>query len=67
MTMNDLSPYFHLTIRDAADKLDVSDSVVKKISRLGNLKRWPQRKVCMHATPLVWFCSFIFGGFITIC
>ncbi|BAT78015.1 hypothetical protein VIGAN_02064100 [Vigna angularis var. angularis] len=45
MTMNDLSPFFHLTIRDAADKLEVSDSVVKKISRLGNLKRWPQRKL----------------------
>ncbi|KAL9313165.1 hypothetical protein ACSQ67_018617 [Phaseolus vulgaris] len=37
---DDLSPRW-----DAADKLDVSDSVVKKISRLGNLKRWPQRKL----------------------
>jgi len=58
MTMNDLSPFFHLTIRDAADKLDVSDSVVKKISRLGNLKRWPQRKV-IYIDLLFDFCWII--------
>lgn len=43
--MSDLSTYFHLSVADAAKKLGVSQTTLKKACRKFGLKRWPGRKV----------------------
>ncbi|RDX84609.1 Protein NLP9, partial [Mucuna pruriens] len=45
MTLNDLSGVLHIPIKAAAKELGVCPTVVKKICRKSDLKRWPQRKV----------------------
>ncbi|XP_061358942.1 uncharacterized protein LOC133303094 [Gastrolobium bilobum] len=45
MQLSDLSDYFHLPIDEAARKVNLSATVVKKICRKAGLARWPHRKV----------------------
>lgn len=45
LRMSDLSTYFHLSVVDAAKKLGVSQTTLKKACRKFGLKRWPGRKV----------------------
>jgi hypothetical protein len=41
----DLEPFFHLPIVDAARELKVCQTFLKKICRMNNIKRWPYRKL----------------------
>ncbi|KAI5075083.1 hypothetical protein GOP47_0009159 [Adiantum capillus-veneris] len=45
LKMSELSTYFHLSVVDAAKKLGVSQTTLKKACRNFGLKRWPGRKV----------------------
>ncbi|KAJ4830848.1 hypothetical protein Tsubulata_028538 [Turnera subulata] len=45
MTLRDLDDVFHLTIEQAAKKMGLCTTVIKRICRKHQLKRWPQRKV----------------------
>ncbi|CAM6088723.1 unnamed protein product [Calypogeia fissa] len=45
LKLSDLSIYFHLSVVDAAKKLGVSQTTLKKACRKFGLKRWPGRKV----------------------
>ncbi|MCO5596834.1 hypothetical protein L7F22_050904 [Adiantum nelumboides] len=45
LKMSELSTYFHLSVVDAAKKLGVSQTTLKKACRKFGLKRWPGRKV----------------------
>lgn len=45
LRMSDLSAFFHLSVVDAAKKLGVSQTTLKKACRKFGLKRWPGRKV----------------------
>jgi hypothetical protein len=39
---------YHLPIEQAAKKLGVCVTVLKRICRTQNISRWPYRKVCLH-------------------
>ncbi|KAL2650943.1 hypothetical protein R1flu_019071 [Riccia fluitans] len=45
LKLSDLSAFFHLSVVDAAKKLGVSQTTLKKACRKFGLKRWPGRKV----------------------
>ncbi|KQJ91790.1 hypothetical protein BRADI_4g39766v3 [Brachypodium distachyon] len=45
MKFDDIAPYFHLPIVEAAEKLDVCATVLKGICRRVGVQRWPHRKV----------------------
>ncbi|KAM7275329.1 hypothetical protein ACFE04_017195 [Oxalis oulophora] len=45
MTINDIVILFGLPIEEAASKIDLSPTIVKKLCRDGGVDRWPQRKV----------------------
>ncbi|XP_021978773.1 uncharacterized protein LOC110874368 isoform X2 [Helianthus annuus] len=45
LTIRDLMSYFHLPIEEAAKKIQICPTVVKKICRKHGLSRWPYRKV----------------------
>ncbi|KAH7302646.1 hypothetical protein KP509_23G081500 [Ceratopteris richardii] len=45
LRMSELSTHFHLSVVDAAKKLGVSQTTLKKACRKFGLKRWPGRKV----------------------
>ncbi|KAJ6406568.1 hypothetical protein OIU84_010139 [Salix udensis] len=45
LTLNDFREYFHLPIEDAARKLELCPTVVKKICRKHGMTRWPHRKI----------------------
>ena len=47
MTVNDVWEYLHLPISEASKKLNVCNTVLKKICRRSGLSRWPYRKVCV--------------------
>ncbi|KAL4323848.1 hypothetical protein GQ457_11G022610 [Hibiscus cannabinus] len=46
LTLEEIENYFHLPIGEAAKKLELSATVVKKICRRFGLARWPHRKAC---------------------
>lgn len=45
LTLRDLMIYFHLPIEEAARRMKLCPTVVKKICRRDGLHRWPHRKV----------------------
>ncbi|KAH7574422.1 hypothetical protein JRO89_XS03G0294200 [Xanthoceras sorbifolium] len=45
LSLEDLVEYFHLPIEEAAKRLKLCPTVVKKICRRGGLLRWPHRKI----------------------
>ncbi|CAA7018165.1 unnamed protein product [Microthlaspi erraticum] len=45
MTLKDVGHYFHLPIEEAARRLSLCPTVMKKICRKGGLPRWPHRKI----------------------
>ncbi|KAJ7514834.1 hypothetical protein O6H91_23G061700 [Diphasiastrum complanatum] len=45
LRLSNLSAYFHLSVVEAAKKLGVSQTTLKKACRKFGLKRWPGRKV----------------------
>lgn len=45
LTLSDLREYLHLPIEEAARRMNVCPTVVKKICRRHGLTRWPYRKV----------------------
>ncbi|CAL5439609.1 unnamed protein product [Camellia sinensis] len=45
LTVKDLIGYFHIPIEEAAKKLNVCPTVMKKICRKYGLSRWPYRKI----------------------
>lgn len=47
MKLKDFSVYFHLPIHEAARKMNVCPTVIKKKCREGGLSRWPYRKVSL--------------------
>eukprot|EP00276_Gloeochaete_wittrockiana_P018738 CAMPEP_0184345124 /NCGR_PEP_ID=MMETSP1089-20130417/13571_1 /TAXON_ID=38269 ORGANISM="Gloeochaete wittrockiana, Strain SAG46.84" /NCGR_SAMPLE_ID=MMETSP1089 /ASSEMBLY_ACC=CAM_ASM_000445 /LENGTH=162 /DNA_ID=CAMNT_0026675301 /DNA_START=63 /DNA_END=548 /DNA_ORIENTATION=+ len=44
LTLDDLSPFFHLPINEASKKLGICATVLKKICRKIGISRWPHRK-----------------------
>ncbi|CAA6662760.1 unnamed protein product [Spirodela intermedia] len=44
LTYTDISQYFHLPATEAAQKLRICSTALKKVSRKFNLNRWPHRK-----------------------
>ncbi|EFC48629.1 predicted protein [Naegleria gruberi] len=44
-TLDDISQYFHLPIKEVASSLNVSVTFLKKVCRRLNISRWPYRKV----------------------
>ena len=46
LTLKEIENYFHLPIQEAANKMEFSATVVKKICRKYGVTRWPHRKVC---------------------
>lgn len=45
LKLKDISMHFHLPIQEAARRMSLCPTVVKKICRRGGLYRWPHRKV----------------------
>ncbi|KAJ8750601.1 hypothetical protein K2173_015775 [Erythroxylum novogranatense] len=45
LTLKDIGEYFHLPIEEAARRLNLCPTVVKKICRRDGLRRWPHRKI----------------------
>ncbi|KDO73593.1 hypothetical protein CISIN_1g041600mg, partial [Citrus sinensis] len=45
LTLRDLMIYFHLPIEEAARRMKLCPTVVKKICRRDGLHRWPHRKI----------------------
>ena len=45
ITLDIITKYFDLIINDAANKIGVCTSVLKKICRKNGIKRWPYRKI----------------------
>jgi hypothetical protein len=45
VTKEDLTAHFHLPISEAARRLNICTTVMKKICRQHGISRWPQRKV----------------------
>lgn len=45
MKLEDLTGYFHLPSEEAAREIKVCSTVIKKICRKSDVKRWPHRKV----------------------
>ncbi|XP_024930473.3 uncharacterized protein LOC112491998 [Ziziphus jujuba] len=45
LTLMDLKEYLHLPIEEAARRMNVCPTVVKKICRRNGLTRWPHRKI----------------------
>ncbi|GLC77781.1 hypothetical protein PLESTB_000956700 [Pleodorina starrii] len=45
LTIKDISPFFHMPIKDASRKLDISTTYLKRICRELGESRWPYRKV----------------------
>merc|ERR1712137_1335508 len=44
-TSNDLAKFYHLPINDAAAKLGICSTLLKKLCRKNGVSRWPHRKV----------------------
>ncbi|CAM9875092.1 unnamed protein product, partial [Phaeothamnion confervicola] len=44
-TVSTLSDYFALPIEEAAKSLGVSTTIVKRVCRRLNIKKWPHRKL----------------------
>lgn len=53
LTLGDLRNYFHLPIEEAAKRLRLCPTVVKKICRRYGLLRWPHRKVSVFYSLLL--------------
>ncbi|CAK9165908.1 unnamed protein product [Ilex paraguariensis] len=45
LTLKDVRQYFNLPIDDAAKKMNICPTVMKKICRRDGLLRWPYRKI----------------------
>lgn len=45
ITFEEISKFFHLKAEDAADKLGIGQTVLKKICRRHGISRWPFRRV----------------------
>jgi len=45
VTIDDLTPYFHLPIKSASIKLGICTTVLKRVCRESGIKRWPHRKI----------------------
>jgi hypothetical protein len=41
----DLNELFHLPIKEAAEKIDMSVSCLKRLCRLKGIRRWPARSL----------------------
>lgn len=44
LSLNDIAPFFSLRSKEAAIKLDISETYLKKCMRKYGIKRWPRRK-----------------------
>jgi RWP-RK domain len=49
ITLDDLSPHFHSSLRDAAAKMDISVTTLKRACRRLGLQRWPRRELASKA------------------
>jgi len=49
ITLDDLSHHFHLSLRDAAAKMDISITTLKRACRRLGLQRWPRRELASKA------------------
>lgn len=49
ITLSDLSPHFNLSLRDAAAKMDISVTTLKRACRRLGLQRWPRRELASKA------------------
>ena len=56
--INDFVEYFHLPIEEAARRLNICPTVMKKICRKNGVLRWPYRKVLLLFFSV---CLFISG------
>lgn len=46
LTLKEVGHYFHLPIEEAARRMKLCPTVLKKICRRDGMNRWPHRKVC---------------------
>lgn len=63
--MNDLRDYFHLPIEEAAKKVDLCPTVLKKTCRKAGLARWPHRKV--NVLCYFWSNDFLLDESVKLC
>jgi len=54
LSLEEVARHFHLPIKEAAEKLGVSMTVIKKICRRNNIKRWPHRKLQSLQKRIQW-------------
>ena len=47
LTLSEVGRYFHLPIEEAARRMKLCPTVLKKICRRDGMTRWPHRKVCV--------------------
>jgi hypothetical protein len=52
ITLDDLSPHFHLSLRDAAAKMNISVTTLKRACRRLGLQRWPRRELAIKANEV---------------
>jgi hypothetical protein len=45
ITFEELAQYFHLPVRQAASKLKICSTILKRVSRSYGMERWPYRKL----------------------
>ena len=47
LTLQDLQPYFGMTLKDAAAELNMGATTLKRVCRKFGISRWPSRKLKM--------------------
>ncbi|CAA6662909.1 unnamed protein product [Spirodela intermedia] len=52
LTFRDIAQYFHLPIIEAAQKLQICTTALKKVCRKFHLNRWPHRRVLSSAKKI---------------
>lgn len=49
ITIEDLAPHFHVSLRDAASRMGISVTTLKRACRRLGLQRWPRRELASRA------------------
>jgi hypothetical protein len=52
MTIMDLRPHFHLSLKEASEKLGICTTVLKRVCRNNSIEKWPFRKIRSLKTKL---------------
>lgn len=52
ITIEDLAPHFHVSLRDAASRMGISVTTLKRACRRLGLQRWPRRELASRAQEI---------------